>query len=183
MAISQARTSPTTSAGIQPPRDTGTSRRALLGGGFALAGSRLLTGCVPAASDPATSVARGGHVDRSPINPSSRRRWWAAPSIIDPGGTLAEAWAYNDTPSRDRPSSQPGRLLRLNLDNQLPSPTTIHWHGMPIPNDVDGVPGLTQNPGSSQGNSISTSSPHPSPALTSSTRTSESNWTAASTGH
>ncbi|WP_197512050.1 multicopper oxidase domain-containing protein [Tessaracoccus coleopterorum] len=49
-------------------------------------------------------------------------------------------------PSRIDLRANPGDLLRLNLDNQLPSPTTIHWHGMPIPNDVDGVPGLTQNP-------------------------------------
>lgn len=146
MAISQARTSPNSSAGIQPPRDTGTSRRALLGGGFALAGSWLLTGCVPAASDPAIpggSRWPGGSLTDQPVVQKTLR---AAPSIIDLGGTLAEAWAYNDTLPGIDLRANPGDLLRLNLDNQLPSPTTIHWHGMPIPNDVDGVPGLTQNP-------------------------------------
>ena len=106
MAISQARTSPTTSAGIQPPRDTGTSRRALLGGGFALAGSWLLTGCVPAASDPAipggSRWPRGSLTDQPIVQKTLR----AAPSIIDLGGTLAEAWAYNDTlPGIDLPSA------------------------------------------------------------------------------
>ena len=93
MAISQARTSPTTRAGIQPPRDTGTSRRALLGGGFALAGSWLLTGCVPAASDPAipggSRWPRGSLTDQPIVQKTLR----AAPSIIDLGGTLAEALA------------------------------------------------------------------------------------------
>ena len=30
------------------------------------------------------------------------------------------------------------------LDNFLPEETTIHWHGLPVPNSMDGVPGVTQ---------------------------------------
>jgi len=32
------------------------------------------------------------------------------------------------------------------LENQLPVPTAIHWHGLHPPNNQDGVPGLTQSP-------------------------------------
>lgn len=39
-----------------------------------------------------------------------------------------------------------GDTLRVTLANQLPEPTTIHWHGIPLPNGMDGVPGLTQQP-------------------------------------
>ena len=39
-----------------------------------------------------------------------------------------------------------GDFLRLTLDNQLPADTTIHWHGIRLPNAADGVPGLTQDP-------------------------------------
>jgi FtsP/CotA-like multicopper oxidase with cupredoxin domain len=45
-----------------------------------------------------------------------------------------------------------GDVLRATLTNSLPEPTTIHWHGLAIRNDMDGVPGLTQKaiaPGSS----------------------------------
>jgi FtsP/CotA-like multicopper oxidase with cupredoxin domain len=37
-----------------------------------------------------------------------------------------------------------GDLVRVVLTNQLPVPTTIHWHGIDVPNAMDGVPGLTQ---------------------------------------
>ena len=30
------------------------------------------------------------------------------------------------------------------LENKLPAPTAIHWHGLHPPNNEDGVPGLTQ---------------------------------------
>lgn len=36
--------------------------------------------------------------------------------------------------------------IRVTLDNQLPENTTIHWHGVPVPNPMDGVPEVTQAP-------------------------------------
>jgi FtsP/CotA-like multicopper oxidase with cupredoxin domain len=39
-----------------------------------------------------------------------------------------------------------GEELRVRLVNDLPEPTTIHWHGVRVPNAMDGVPGLTQAP-------------------------------------
>jgi FtsP/CotA-like multicopper oxidase with cupredoxin domain len=40
-------------------------------------------------------------------------------------------------------ASQPFNVL---LENKLPVPTAIHWHGLHPPNAEDGVPGLTQRP-------------------------------------
>ena len=37
-----------------------------------------------------------------------------------------------------------GETLRVLLENRLPEPTTIHWHGIPVPNAMDGVPDITQ---------------------------------------
>ena len=39
-----------------------------------------------------------------------------------------------------------GEVLRVRLDNRLPEPTSIHWHGVVVRNDMDGVPGVTQMP-------------------------------------
>jgi FtsP/CotA-like multicopper oxidase with cupredoxin domain len=39
-----------------------------------------------------------------------------------------------------------GEELRVRLVNELPEPTTIHWHGLRLPNGMDGVPHLTQPP-------------------------------------
>ncbi len=36
--------------------------------------------------------------------------------------------------------------FHVELVNQLPVPTTLHWHGLILPNDMDGVPFVTQNP-------------------------------------
>jgi FtsP/CotA-like multicopper oxidase with cupredoxin domain len=32
----------------------------------------------------------------------------------------------------------------VDFENRLPAPTSIHWHGIAIRNDMDGVPGFTQ---------------------------------------
>ncbi|MCS7256730.1 MAG: multicopper oxidase family protein [Thermomicrobium sp.] len=37
-----------------------------------------------------------------------------------------------------------GETLRVTFTNRLPEPTTIHWHGIPVPNAMDGVPDVTQ---------------------------------------
>jgi FtsP/CotA-like multicopper oxidase with cupredoxin domain len=39
-----------------------------------------------------------------------------------------------------------GDKLRVILKNEMSDPTTIHWHGMIVPNNMDGVPGMTQPP-------------------------------------
>lgn len=39
-----------------------------------------------------------------------------------------------------------GETLQLKLTNNLPQATTIHWHGVRVPNAMDGVPGVTQPP-------------------------------------
>ncbi|MBE0436229.1 MAG: multicopper oxidase family protein [Methylomicrobium sp.] len=37
-----------------------------------------------------------------------------------------------------------GETLKLTLHNKLPQATSIHWHGVRLPNAMDGVPGVTQ---------------------------------------
>ncbi|HEV8309961.1 MAG TPA: multicopper oxidase domain-containing protein, partial [Methylomirabilota bacterium] len=39
-----------------------------------------------------------------------------------------------------------GERVRVLLTNALAEPTTIHWHGVNVPNAMDGVPGVTQKP-------------------------------------
>jgi CopA family copper-resistance protein len=36
-----------------------------------------------------------------------------------------------------------GDTVTLRVSNRLPAPTSIHWHGMIVPADMDGVPGLS----------------------------------------
>jgi len=39
-----------------------------------------------------------------------------------------------------------GQAVKINFTNDLPQPTTIHFHGIRVPNAMDGVPGVTQEP-------------------------------------
>ena len=36
--------------------------------------------------------------------------------------------------------------MRIYVTNKLPEPTSVHWHGILLPNGMDGVGGLTQKP-------------------------------------
>jgi FtsP/CotA-like multicopper oxidase with cupredoxin domain len=54
-------------------------------------------------------------------------------------------WTYGGTTPGTEIRVQEGNTLRVHLKNELPEPTTIHWHGIPLPNPMDGVPGVTQN--------------------------------------
>lgn len=56
-----------------------------------------------------------------------------------------EAWTFNGSVPGPLIRVQQGERLRVTLKNELPEPVSIHWHGMRVPNDMDGVPGVTQN--------------------------------------
>jgi FtsP/CotA-like multicopper oxidase with cupredoxin domain len=56
------------------------------------------------------------------------------------------AWTYNGTVPGPMIRVTEGDRVRIQFTNQLPEPTTIHWHGIEVPNAMDGVPGVTQDP-------------------------------------
>lgn len=59
-------------------------------------------------------------------------------------GEFVEVWGYNGQYPGPEIRVLEGDKVRVNLTNNLPEATTIHWHGLEIPNDQDGVPGITQ---------------------------------------
>ena len=56
------------------------------------------------------------------------------------------AWGYNGSVPGPMIEVQEGDRVRIIFDNHLPEPTTPHWHGLEIPINMDGVPGVTQDP-------------------------------------
>lgn len=54
-----------------------------------------------------------------------------------------------------------GQTLRARYLNRTGGPSTIHWHGMILPNDMDGVPDVTQKPVPNGGEFIYTFKPDP----------------------
>jgi FtsP/CotA-like multicopper oxidase with cupredoxin domain len=71
----------------------------------------------------------------------------AAPAEVEifDGRTLA-VWSYNGQVPGPTLRVRLGQTVRVVLRNELPMPTTIHWHGVRVPNAMDGVPEVTQPP-------------------------------------
>lgn len=61
-------------------------------------------------------------------------------------GKVYRNWMYNGQFPGPEIRVKEGERLRIIVENQLPEDTTVHWHGVPVPNAMDGVPGLTQKP-------------------------------------
>jgi FtsP/CotA-like multicopper oxidase with cupredoxin domain len=55
-------------------------------------------------------------------------------------------WGYNGTMPGPLIEAVRGDRIRIVLHNRLPEPTTLHLHGLELPNALDGVEGLTQDP-------------------------------------
>jgi FtsP/CotA-like multicopper oxidase with cupredoxin domain len=53
------------------------------------------------------------------------------------------AWTYNGQVPGPEIRVKEGEIIRVILKNFLPEGTTIHWHGLPVPNSMDGVPDVT----------------------------------------
>ena len=69
---------------------------------------------------------------------ASETQW----GIIPPYTT--QVWSYNGKIPGPVIRIKLGDTLKLKLTNKLPQETTIHWHGIRVPNAMDGVPGVTQ---------------------------------------
>jgi FtsP/CotA-like multicopper oxidase with cupredoxin domain len=59
-------------------------------------------------------------------------------------GMKANLWGYNGQTPGPTIEAVEGDKIRVFVTNKLPEKTTIHWHGMLLPNGMDGVGGLTQ---------------------------------------
>jgi FtsP/CotA-like multicopper oxidase with cupredoxin domain len=62
---------------------------------------------------------------------------------LAPGRTI-KAMAYNGRIPGPEIRVREGERVRVVLKNSLSEPTTIHWHGVDVPNAMDGVPDVTQ---------------------------------------
>jgi FtsP/CotA-like multicopper oxidase with cupredoxin domain len=128
-------------------RSTGFSRRRLLQlTGATTLGS--LAGC--AGQLPGTHDGEGREVKpRSTVTaePDTSVNLTAASGTIRPAPDTSTAnWMYEGQFPGPELRVQEGDVLSVELTNDLQEETTIHWHGVPVPNPVDGVPNVTQDP-------------------------------------
>jgi manganese oxidase len=144
------------------------SRRRLLGTAAVLAGASAVSGRARAAAIPeAPTMAKA--MTQPPLVPSTGPDYqpvvtlngWTLPwrmngewkefhLVAEPvvrefaDGMKANLWGYNGQSPGPTLEAVEGDKVRIFVTNKLPEHTTVHWHGMLLPNGMDGVGGLTQ---------------------------------------
>ncbi|MET0314141.1 MAG: multicopper oxidase family protein, partial [Hansschlegelia sp.] len=119
------------------------SRRTFLGGGLAVAGAAMLSARGFARTPArlrkrAPSTASG---DKAISLVAQERPF----RLLGPEAPESAVWTYGSEPFHLVRLAQ-GETLSVDFENRLPEHTSIHWHGLRIPNDQDGVPYVTQPP-------------------------------------
>ncbi|HKQ47549.1 MAG TPA: copper oxidase [Phycisphaerae bacterium] len=61
-------------------------------------------------------------------------------------GLMLNCWGYNGQTPGPTIEVVEGDRVRIYVTNNLPEPTSVHWHGILLPNGMDGVSGLNQKP-------------------------------------
>ncbi len=144
------------------------SRRGFLGSAAALAGASAVSGRTAAASIP-EAASMDSAVMQPPLYPSNGPDYqpvvtlngWTLPwrmngdwkefhLVAEPvvreiaPGMKAHLWGYNGQSPGPTIECVEGDKVRIFVTNKLPENTTVHWHGMLLPNGMDGVGGVTQ---------------------------------------
>ncbi|MEV4452176.1 multicopper oxidase family protein [Streptomyces mirabilis] len=136
------------------------NRRSVLLAGLGAAGTGALAACNGGSGNtgsgsgsgnalvsPTASAVAAAEKKRTSSGRQRKLTLTASPAIIDlGGGVMPKTWAFNGrTPGKEVRLSV-GDTLIAELSNQLPNKTatSIHWHGIALRNDMDGVPPATQ---------------------------------------
>ena len=64
---------------------------------------------------------------------------------VEPG-KVVDAWTYNGTVPGPTIKVDAGDKVRIVVGNELPESTAVHFHGIRVPNAMDGVPDISQDP-------------------------------------
>ena len=139
------------------------SRRSLIGTAAVLAGAANVKAAIPeaptassAAMQPPRAPAAGQ--DYQPVAtlngwtlpPRLNGDWKEFHLVAEPvvrelaPGMKANLWGYNGQSPGPTIECVEGDKVRIFVTNKLPEHTTVHWHGMLVPNGMDGIGGLTQ---------------------------------------
>jgi plastocyanin len=100
-----------------------------------------------AAAFPEATEGEGGQVLEPTILPDGTKEFDLTVDVIQwevEAGKFVEAWAYNKQIPGPTLKVNDGDKLRINVTNNLDESTTVHWHGVDVPNEMDGVPDVTQ---------------------------------------
>ncbi len=135
----------------QFPHSTPMTRRGFLALGTGVTAAAALTACSKNSTasrtlvEPDSEAVRAAENTRRAAGAAVRQvRLRAEPATIDLGGVRVQTWAYGGTLPGQEIRITKGNVLRAEFTNALPAPSTVHWHGIALRNDMDGAPEVTQ---------------------------------------
>jgi len=139
------------------------TRRKFFSGAAALAGSsalltRIARGAETIAGSPTPAATPETNTPYAPVvTPNGTSLPWKMVDgvkefrlIAEPlkqefaPGMTVNCWGYNGQTPGPTIEAVEGDRVRILVTNQLPEPSSVHWHGVILPNGMDGVAGLTQ---------------------------------------
>ncbi|NBM20989.1 multicopper oxidase family protein [Streptomyces sp. GC420] len=128
------------------------NRRSVLLAGLGVAGAGALAACsgsgsTPALVSPSGPAVAAADAKRARSGKTHPLTLTAAQATVELGaGITARTWAFSGRLPGKELRVAAGDTLDVTLSNQLPKQTTtsIHWHGIALRNDMDGVPPATQ---------------------------------------
>ena len=141
----------------------GIERRSFLRGGLAAAALGAVGASAACGSSPAAPAGSAGASGGGLIGPGSPQVAAAeaarhgtgrvvsavldaVPATVDLGGVTVRTWSYQGEVPGPEIRVRKGDTVQAALANRLPDPTTVHWHGIALRDNMDGVPGITQAP-------------------------------------
>lgn len=98
---------------------------------------------------PAKTKGEGNQILQPKILPDGTKQFELTAEIADwevEPGKVVKAWTYNGMVPGPRLLANVGDKLEFVLHNKLPVNTDIHWHGITVPFEMDGVAPITQPP-------------------------------------
>ncbi len=126
-------------AGALMPLDLRLNRRSALAAGLGLAGAAVVARIVPGAAMAAPAAREVAKVVALSARP-------ARVDLVGMKGLMTDVWAYDGVVPGPTLRFRQGETARVAFSNGLPAETTIHWHGLRVPNAMDGVPHLSHPP-------------------------------------
>jgi FtsP/CotA-like multicopper oxidase with cupredoxin domain len=100
-------------------------------------------------SFPAKTAGQGAPELAPTVTPDGKKEFTLTAKIakweLEPGKTV-DAWTFNGTVPGPTLKVAVGDKVRVVVKNELPESTSVHWHGILLPNAVDGVANMTQDP-------------------------------------
>ncbi|CAH1670401.1 multicopper oxidase family protein [Chelatococcus asaccharovorans] len=141
-------------APLSPLSAPGLSRRRVVQGGLV---ATLLAHVAGARAEDAGETSRPASLSTpaaaeppqltpAPVSGAQRLRAAEASWPLKPSGDATRLWCFEETSPGPLLRVRKGEELAVMLENGISQPITLHWHGLRLPNRLDGVGGLTEEP-------------------------------------